>query len=109
MQYLNARQINEWRTFYNLEPWGYHEEDLQQSFTRHAVATAMGGSKKKNGEAITIDDYSLEAMRNKQKEGPAIQSGDDILGFFTAFNKNVAEQTTPHNNPPRRLKNAKSD
>jgi len=67
LECLTGEQFKEWQMFAELEPWGYNEKDLQESFTRYSTAASQG-VKKKSGADLLQSDYSLEHFREEQKK-----------------------------------------
>jgi len=64
LEQLTARQWMEWRMYSEIEPWGYPEQDSQNTFTRLIQAQA-GGLTKKDKKAVDWYDMSLKCEREK--------------------------------------------
>ena len=99
LPYLSAHQFNDWKIYYQLEPWGVLEEDLQHSKTREIIFAASGAKSK--GKPFTWKDFSV--LNNIREDKPK-QSVDDmkkfLLGVASSQNKlNSKNKKTP---PKRR-------
>lgn len=79
--------MEEWKAFFKLEPWGYEEKDLQESYTRYSFAQSQG-VKKTNGEELTQADYSMEhvrqTIRKKAKSGLKKQDPEEMKRLLLA-------------------------
>ena len=64
---LTQDQLREWEIFFNIEPWGFVEQDAQHSFDRYVMAIA-GGLKKEGGGKFNADEFSRLAFQRKAIE-----------------------------------------
>jgi len=74
---LTEEQFREWMAFYNEEPFGFWERDIQFAFTRKFMAD-VSGAKYKDGKAISIEDVSLSKLMEPRKE----QSVDEMKSLL---------------------------
>lgn len=100
---LTAHQFNDWKMYYQQEPWGVIEEDLQHSKTREVIF-ASSGSKMK-GKKPTWRDFSIlsnEAI-DKPKQSPE-QMKNFLLSFASAVNKtNKTNKVNKQNKPDSKV------
>ena len=80
LQHLTAKQFKEWQLYADIEPWGAVESDNQNSYTRYIVATAFGGSKRKDGSRLKLSDFSMEEMRKEArlKKNRQVEGGQSV-------------------------------
>lgn len=67
MPLLTTKQFREWRMYYEIEPFGAAEHELQHSYTRKILAEGLGG-KSKSGKGFSIFDLSLSKLRSEERK-----------------------------------------
>jgi len=93
---MTARQWYELCRYYELEPFGSVEEDMQHSFTRSAIYRAQG-VKKSNRQPVEIRDVSLvnmrESARGSRSEKQSVEEQKAMLmGMARRQNKSEADK-----------------
>ena len=103
MPVLNARQWCEWKIYNEIEPFGYPEQDAQNAWTRHVIATSAG-AKKSSGEKLKEEDFSFAQMREKawkkaNKPKQSVESMKRVL--MDMANTQNRRHRKLHQDPPK--------
>lgn len=78
--------------YYQEEPFGQPEFDLQMSFTRQTMAQT-GMAEKKDGSGFTMEEFSLNKAREEYKEGgKKAMSAKDMIEVFKNIGAEVKGQ-----------------
>jgi len=74
---LTVREYQEWRYYYNEEPFGPPIDDTQQAYSRLTMAQTSG-AKKQSGQKFELDDFRLLKDR-KEKPQQSIEEMKEIM------------------------------
>ena len=72
---LTAEQLSEWAAFYDLEPWGFHEENRRVGVIASTVANMAGKRLKRE---VSPADFM---PRRAPKPADVVEQAKAIFGF----------------------------
>jgi hypothetical protein len=70
---IDSAEFNEWRGYYQLEPFGAEAEDERHGVHMALIANAQRG---KDTEPYTVEDFMLGATAAKDEEEPVLLEDD---------------------------------